>query len=79
MAYSPRRKSRSTSRRTSARRGYTRRTTRSTAGRARRTTARRRSAGTRTIRIVLEQAPANAVQRPPLGMAQAPTPRKATF
>lgn len=41
--------------------------------------ARRSSSSPRTIRIVIEQPPANAVARPPIGMAIAPMPKKATF
>lgn len=41
---------------------------------------RSRSSAVRTIKIVVEQAPANAVSRPtPMGFVQAPNPRKATF
>lgn len=54
-----------------ARRAYSRRTTRS---------SNRKSAGSRTIRIVIEQPVAtSAVQRPPIGMVPAAEPRKATF
>lgn len=77
MAYS---RTRRTSRSKSARRASAR-----TAGRSygRRTASRRsnarRSTVARTVKIVIEQAPANQVQRPPIGMAPAATPKKATF
>lgn len=75
MAYRTRAKSKRPSRSYGARRSTARRTSRAPARRARRTGG----GSARTIRIVIEQPSANSVQRPPIGMAPAAEPRKATF
>ena len=85
MAYSRTRKSGSTRRAKSAG-GRTYRARASNTGRrsyGRTSRSKRSTSGARTIRIVVEQAPANTMARPTLatllGKAPAPAPRKAVF
>lgn len=78
MAYSRKRSTRKTSYRRTAR--TTARPRRRASSTARRTTARGRGgSAARTVRIVIEQASANPIQRPDLGLMAEPRKRKPAF